>query len=115
MTPLSSYGLPCHSPFQVIGVPTIHVELTSVPNMKCLTAAGLVSASHTVSGDAVMVVVALAMRSGVMRSGISRCTSGFRRSKPHVPDVCELPAQSRVQCRHVPFEGGQDARPVRKE
>src|SRR5436305_11131238 len=68
ITPLSSYALPCHSPFQVIGLPSRQVELTVVPNMYCLIASGLTSARHTAAVGASMAADALATRFGFMEA-----------------------------------------------
>ncbi len=52
MVPLSSYGVPCHSPFQEMSPPTTQSADTSVPNMYSLMISGLTSASHTCSAGA---------------------------------------------------------------
>src|SRR5260221_7316561 len=59
---LSSYGLPCHSPFQVIGLPFLKSLETFVPNMYCLMALGSTSASHTRDLGALRSASALAIR-----------------------------------------------------
>src|SRR5882762_1118023 len=62
ITPLSSYDLPCHTPFQTIALPAFQSEVTLVPNMYCLTAAGVTSASQTLVLGALIEIAALAMR-----------------------------------------------------
>src|SRR5882762_10734469 len=62
ITPLSSYDLPCHTPFQTIALPAFQSEVTLVPNMYCLTAAGVTSESQTLVLGALIEIVALAMR-----------------------------------------------------
>jgi hypothetical protein len=63
ITPLSLYAFPCHSPFQTIELPSFQSDRTVVPNIYCLMAAGLTSASQTFSAGASMLMEALAMRS----------------------------------------------------
>src|SRR2546422_5245528 len=60
MTPRSSYDLPCHSPFQMIGLPSFHSDITVVPNMYSLMASGVMSAFHTSAMGASTVTEALA-------------------------------------------------------
>src|SRR4051812_1926111 len=66
MTPLSSYFLPCHSPFQVTGLPSFQSDFISVPNMYCLMADGVTSACHTCDGDALTTIEQRAMRLAVL-------------------------------------------------
>src|ERR1700731_2364837 len=54
--PLSSYALPFHSPFQVIGLPTFQLVSIFVPCRYRLTFAGSVRACQTASTDALMVI-----------------------------------------------------------
>ena len=61
MIPLSSYARHCHSPFHTMGLPTTHSDVTLVPNMYALIAAGVTSASHTSATGAVMVADTLAI------------------------------------------------------
>src|SRR4030095_345564 len=61
MIPLSSYARPCHSPSQMIGLPTTQSDVTVVPNMYSLMAAGVTSACHNSALGALMVVDALAI------------------------------------------------------
>jgi hypothetical protein len=58
--PLSSYGFPFHSPFQLIGLPTFQSVDKSVPCMYCLTLSGLVKASQTSALGALIVTVLIA-------------------------------------------------------
>jgi hypothetical protein len=60
--PLSWYDLPCHTPSQVIAVPSVQLEVTFVPNMYCLIIAGSVSALHTILGDAMISIEARAVK-----------------------------------------------------
>src|SRR6266403_5219782 len=62
ITPLSSYALSCHTPFHMIALPSFQSETTLVPNMYCLTAAGVTSASQTLVLGALIEIAALAMR-----------------------------------------------------
>src|SRR6266446_6956132 len=61
MTPLSSYGRPCHSPIHTIGLPTTQSDVTVAQNMYVLIAAGLTSAFHTSAADAAIVTDAIAI------------------------------------------------------
>src|ERR1017187_3164036 len=64
--PLSSYGLPCHSPRQAIGLPISHVVCMLVPCMYCLTNCGSVNARQTAAAEALMVTCFSAMNVAVI-------------------------------------------------
>src|SRR5437868_2047443 len=66
ITPLSSYALPCHSPFQTIGLPSCQSETAVVPNIYCLIAAGFIRACQTFVFGALMTTDVFAIRSFFM-------------------------------------------------
>src|SRR5574338_516147 len=73
MTPLSSYGFPCHSPFQAMLLPFRQSVTTVVPNMYCLMASGSTSARHTFVAGAFTVTEASASRFLFIRDSLVSC------------------------------------------